>query len=270
MNSRMISRFSYLLSIFVVAIFFASCNEDDSDDDFPSNVGIRGKILTQNEFQQPLYEERDGVELLLEVGFREFEVEGDNVGRWKLSGAPVGTYTITVEKEGFGTVVYRGIRISTVNPEYPVVEGFQEIPSFTLTEIPTTLIENVMLDLSFETVTTGMETDTIWSLDITGTMNPAPPPTGQAKGCRIFLETDEFVSKSDFIHQEHVASITAEFSTTVPDSVFDANQIGSGDILNVLIYADANFDQVIELQEGEVLFPNLGETPSDLASVALP
>lgn len=265
----MIRRIPFLFPL-LISILLVSCNENDAEDDFPSNVGIRGRVLTQNEFQQPLYEEREGVELLLEVGFREFIVDADNVGRWQLPSAPVGTYTITVEKPGFGTVVYRGIRVSTVNPEYPVVDGFQEISRFTITELPTTQIQDVVLDLSFETMMTGGETDTIWSLDIAGVLNPAPPPTGQAKGCRIFLGTDEFVSKDDFIHQEHIASTTAQFSTTIPDSVFDANQIGSGDILNVIVYADANFDQVIELQDEQLLFPNLGENPTEPTSVALP
>jgi hypothetical protein len=266
----MVGRLPFYFVFILLAASLAACNESDSEDDFPSNISIRGTVLTQNEFQQPLYEQRDGIDLLLEVGFREFEVDADNIGRWQLPGAPVGTYTFTVEKEGFGTVVYRGIKISTVNPEYPVVEGFQQIPRFILTEIPTSTIQDVMLDLSFETEMNGSQTDTTWSLTVSGTHNPGPPPTGQAKGCRVFLGTDEFVSSENYFFQEHLTTATPGFSTLVPDSVFKANQIGSGDVLHARIYPDANFDQAIELQNDVVLFPNLGESQTDVISVALP
>ena len=207
------------------SLVLASCNEGDSDSDFPSSTGIQGRVVTQNEFQQPLYEERAGVEMLLEVGFREFPVDADIVGQWQLGGAPVGTYTFTIEKDGFGTIKERGIRISTVNPEYPVEEGFQRIPTFFLTKLPTTQFEDVMLDLSFETVEVGMTTDTIWNLDLTAMMNPAPPPTGQPKGYRVFLGTDNLLSKENYLFQQHYTSTSAEIALNYNDAFFDSLNI---------------------------------------------
>lgn len=266
-RKMMIRRFFFTL--FILSIL-ASCNNDDEDGDFPSSVGIRGKVLTQNEFQQPLYNERNGVELQLEVGFREFFLDADNVGQWQLGGAPVGTYTFTVEKEGYGTIVRRGVRVSTVDPEYPVVNGFQTIPTFVLTKLPETQFQNVELDLTFTTEMVEMEEDTIWNLDLTATMNPAPPPTGQAKGFRVFLGTDELLSTENYLYQEHYTTTEAEISLNYNDSLFNVLGIQSGDVIYALLYGDANFNLEEEVQGGGLNFPNLSEQPSDLTSVALP
>ncbi|HKK38099.1 MAG TPA: hypothetical protein VJ949_01620, partial [Cryomorphaceae bacterium] len=92
--SKMIYRSLFYSLLLLLTL--TSCNsDDDKDNDFPSSTGIRGRVLTQNEFQQPLYDERDDVEMQLEVGFREFLLDADNVGQWQLSSAPVGTYTFT-------------------------------------------------------------------------------------------------------------------------------------------------------------------------------
>lgn len=266
----MISRIRHLLFILLIFPLLFSCDDDDDEENFPSSTGIKGRVLTQNEFQQPLYDERNGVELFIEVGFREFSVGADNVGQWQLPGAPVGTYTFTVSKEGFGTIVRRGVRISTVNPEYPVDQGSQKIPTFVLTKLPDTAIEDVMLDLSFQAVQVGPIADTIWTLDMTGSLNPGPPPTGQAKGFRVFLGLDEFVSPEDYVYQEHFTTTEATFDVTFNDEVFNQSEIGSGDVIYALVYADANFNQEIELQDGTMVFPNLAEEPGEVVSVALP
>jgi hypothetical protein len=266
----MINR-SFFFTLFLITLL-TSCNDDeDKNDDFPSSVGIRGKVLTQNEFQQPLYEERNGVELFLEVGFREFDLDADNVGQWQLGGAPVGTYTFTVEKEGFGTIVRRGVKISTVNPEYSVFNGFQTIPTFVLTKLPVTQFQNVELDLTFTTEEIEeMVEDTIWNLDLSAVMSPAPPPTGQAKGFRVFLGTDELLSMNDYLYQEHYTSTEEEINLNYPDSLFDVLGIQSGDVIYALLYGDANFNLEVENQDGSLTFPNLSENPSEVFSVALP
>jgi len=257
---------SLFFTLFLLAIL-TSCNDDEENNDFPSSVGIRGKVLTQNEFQQPLYDERNGVELQLEVGFREFFLDADNVGQWQLGGAPVGTYTFTVEKEGFGTLVRRSVKISTVNPEYPVFNGFQTIPTFVLTKLPVTQFQNVELDLTF---TTPIEGDTVWNLDLAASLNPGPPPTGQAKGFRVFLGTDELLSTDDYLYQEHYSTTTEEINLNYPDSLFDVLGIQSGDVIYALLYGDANFNLEVENQDGSLTFPNLSEESSEVISVALP
>ncbi len=55
-------------------------------------------VLTQNEFRQPFYDERNGVELKLQVGFREFLIDADNVGQWQFGGGPVGTLCVYSRK----------------------------------------------------------------------------------------------------------------------------------------------------------------------------
>jgi hypothetical protein len=257
---------SFFYTLFLLLVL-ASCNNDgDDESDFPSSIGIRGKVLTQNEFQQPLYEERDGVELQLEVGFREFFLDADNVGQWQLGGAPVGTYAFTLQKEGYGTIEQRGIRISTVNPEYPVFNGFQTIPTFVLTKLPITQFEGIELDLTF----TEMGEDTIWNLDMSAVMSPAPPPTGQAKGYRVFWGTDEFLSTENYLFQAHYTSTSPEIALNYSDQIFDLLGVKSGDVIYAQFYGDANFNLEITNQDGTLTFPNLSAEPSPIVSVALP
>lgn len=264
----MIKRSLFYPLFLVLAL--AACNNDDDIDDFPSTTGIKGKVLTQNEFQQPLYDERSGVQMQLEVGFREFLVDADNVGQWQLGGAPVGTYTITLEKEGYGTIKERGIKISTVNPEFPVYDEFQTIPTFVMTKLPVTQFEAIELDLTFTTETINSVEDTIWNLDISAAMSPAPPPTGQAKGYRIFWGTDEFLSTENYLYQSHYITNSAAISLYYDDQVFDSLGVQSGDVIYAQFYGDANFNLEYTDQDETLTFPNLAEVPSAIVSVALP
>jgi len=267
--SKMIYRSLFYSLLLLLTL--TSCNsDDDKDNDFPSSTGIRGRVLTQNEFQQPLYDERDDVEMQLEVGFREFLLDADNVGQWQLSSAPVGTYTFTIEKEGYGTLVQRGIRISTVNPEFPVFDGFQTIPTFVITKLPVTQFDDIQLDLTFSTQTIEMEEDTIWNLDMSAVMSPAPPPTGQEKGYRVFWGTDELLSTENYLFQAHYTSTTSEIDLTYGDQIFDLLGVESGDVIYAQFYGDANFNLEITNQDGTLTFPNLSEEPSPIVSVALP
>ncbi|MGB6035178.1 MAG: hypothetical protein WBG42_02835 [Cryomorphaceae bacterium] len=261
----MINR-SLFYTLFLLLVL-ASCNDDDENEgDFPDRVGIKGRVLTQNEFQQPLYDERDGVELQLEVGFREFVLDADNVGQWQLGGAPVGTYTFTLEKEGYGTITQRGIRISTVNPEFSVFDGFQTIPTFVMTKLPVTQFQDVELDLTFME----MGEDTIWNLDMTAFMNPPPPPTGQAKGYRVFWGTDELLSTENYLFQAHYTTTSPDIALNYNDQIFDLLGIQSGDVIYAQFYGDANFNLELTNQDGTLTFPNLSEEPSAIVSVALP
>ena len=222
--------------------------------------------MTQNEFQQPLYEERNDVEMQLEVGFREFPVDADNVGQWQLGGAPVGTYAFTIEKEGYGTITPRGIRISTVNPEFPVFNGFQTIPTFVITKLPVTQFQDVELDLTFME----MGEDTVWNLDMSALMSPPPPPTGQAKGYRVFWGTDELLSTDNYLFQAHYTTTAPEIALNYNNQIFDLLGIRSGDVIYAQFYGDANFNLEITNQDGTLTFPNLAEEPSAIVSVALP
>jgi len=268
MNNR---PFFYLIFI----AFLISCNGDD-EGGFPDSTGIEGKILTQDEFQRPLYEERDSVDIQLEVGFFEFEVSGDNVGQWRLSNAPVGTYRFTASKEGFSTIERRDVRISTVNPEFSVFNGFQKMPTFVLTKKPNTQFQNISLDLTFETqaIDTGemgeMIVDTLWNLDMSGIISPAPPPTGEAKGYRVFWGTDEMLSAENYLFQAHYTTSNESISLTFNDPIFDALDIQSGDVIYAQFYGDSNFNLEYTNEDGVLVFPNISEMPSEVFSITLP
>ncbi|MCH2215181.1 MAG: carboxypeptidase-like regulatory domain-containing protein [Flavobacteriales bacterium] len=261
MNSRI------FFFLFVFALI--SCNDDD-EGGFPSATGIEGRILTQDEFQRPLYEERDSVELQIAVGFNNFEVNGDNVGQWKLSGAPVGTYNITVVKDGFGPVERRNIRISTVTPEYPVFDGFQKLPTFVITEKPNTQFQNVELNLTFDTQVVEMIEDTIWNLNMSALMSPAPPPTGEPKGYRVFWGTDQLLSPENYLFQAHYTSLNENIELNFNDPIFDALGIKSGDMIFAQFYGDSNFNFEYTTEDGRLIFPNISDNPSSVFSVVLP
>ena len=263
MNSRILFYF-----LFVFALI--SCNDDD-EGGFPSSTGIEGRILTQDEFQRPLYEERDSVELQLEVGFNNFEINGDNVGQWRFSRAPVGTYKITVAKEGFGTIERRDVRISTVTPEFSVFNGFQKLPTFVLTEKPNTQFQNVELNLSFDTqVIEEMLEDTIWNLNMTAVVSPAPPPTGERKGYRVFWGTDAFLSSENYLFQAHYTTLNENIELNFNDPIFNALGIKSGDVIYAQFFGDSNFNLEYITEVGVRIFPNISENPSAVFSVVLP
>ncbi len=250
----------------LIASILAGCNGDDDQPKFGEGSGIKGKINVQNEFQQPLYEERGGINVLLEVGFREFEVTANNVGSWQLAGAPIGTYTITYSKAGYSTIVHDNIVLSYTNPNYPIDNLFQQLPSVTITKLPLTDFQDFELILN----STPLGDDTIYSLDLNATMQPAPPPTGQAKGYRIFIGEDENVSPEDYIYQEYFSTTSANISQTFDNDWFTSLGLSSGDALFAAIYGDVSFNMETENEDGTLSFPNLSETPGGLASVVLP
>lgn len=253
----------YILFLLLGSFLAVSCNENDPDDDFPSNIGITGRVNAQNEFEQPLWNERNGVEILLETGFRSFSVQGDNTGNFQLAGAPVGNYTITYSKPGFGQRIVRNVNISTTNPSFPIENGFQRIPTVTLTKLPLTEFENVNVALN-ELGGNNFE------LTISATMVPGPPANGLQKGYRVFIGNSAQLSSNNYQFQEHGISSTAELSLTYGNGLFDSLNIESGDLIYVILHGDANFDLTEEFPEGVFRFPNITAAPSEVVSVVLP
>src|SRR5690554_2553428 len=138
----------YVLILLLFTSSVMSCEDKDNTDDFGAGSGIKGKVNVQNEFEQPLYENRSGINVHLEVGYRDFNVVGDNVGNWQLPGAPVGTYKLTFSKAGYSTIVLRDIELSYAFPTYPIDNQFQKLPSVTITKLPTTQFNNFVLALN--------------------------------------------------------------------------------------------------------------------------
>lgn len=251
----------------VTALFVASCDDPDSTDDFPSNIGLRGKVNVQNQYQQPLYEERDGISVLLETGFRSFPLQADHTGRYEISGAPVGTYTATYSKPGYGTIVQRGLKVSTFSPEFQVQDGKQVLPTVTLTKIPnTTFAEEA---LTYDQVIAGA--DTTYELRVSARIVPGPPPTGMAKGFRVFVGTDPLLSPQNYLYQRHHTTLTDTFSVHFGPAFLDTNGISSGDVIYAILYGDANFDvEQTAAADSVARFPNLSPEPSELTSIDLP
>lgn len=265
-------RFFYFV-LFVGFFGLVSCDEDDdSGTDFPNGTGIDGRVMVQNEFQQPLYDERDGIGVLLEVGFQDYTISGDAVGRYLLPGAPAGTYTATYSKEGYGTVIASGIKVSDTAPELPVFDGYQRFPSVTITKRPETVFSNLNMELNIVEVENGLGEviDTLYTLTIDATMVPPPPPTGQEKGYRLFLGNDETVSPEIYISQMHYASTTEAIQVVLYDDWFNANDINSGDVIWAALYGDANFDFTQTMQDETVIFPNISQDVGALGSAVLP
>ncbi len=253
------------LKMIVAAAFSALVLTACSDDDFgdaADNANIEGRVWTQNEFGQPLYEERSGITVFLQTGFRNFNLAGDQVGRYRLEEAPIGTYTARYSKPGFGTIERRGIRVNANSPVLEVIAGFQQFPSVTITKLPTTTFSNLSASLE------GQQSP--FALKVSGNLVPPPPPTGQAKGYRVFVGTASDVSRDSFVFQKHYSSTTAGFENTIGQELFSQVPGSPGSVLFVRVYGDANFDESYTDQTGKVNFPNLSTVPSDVLSVVLP
>ena len=259
-----------LLSVSVLllsVLILGGCGSDEPSDDFGNETGIKGKVMVQNEFQQPLYEDRAGINVKFEVGYQDFATTTDNTGNWLLSGAPVGTYTLTFSKAGYSRIVKRSVKVSNTVPDYPVDHGFQQLPTVTITKLPLTDFADFTMTLD---ILTGQGGDTSYSLEISATMLPAPPPTGQAKGYRIFIGKDEAVSPQNYLFQEYHATTDAQISLSYDNAWFEEHELVSGDALYAVIYGDVSFNQEIEKPDGELMFPNISQNPGGFASVVLP
>ena|GEM_PF-1948718 len=262
------SRSMKFWNYFAIAMVFmlASCNDDDAINDFPNGTGITGRVGVQNEFQQPLYDERNGITVDLEVGFQSFSVQADNVGIYRLGGAPLGLYQVTFSKEGYSTVTVRNWQVSNTQPVFPIEDGFQKFPTVTITRLPSTVFDNFTLDLSAVQV----GASTIYDLVVGATLVPGPPPTGQSKGYRLFFGTDADVSPENYIFQEFGTTLSPNITLNYDNSWFQSLALSAGDLIYVAIYGDANFDQMIENPDGTVDFPNLTLEAGGAASAVLP
>lgn len=271
---ELLQRMRFLKNTFLLSLPFllimTGCNDDGDDNPISNNVNFKGKIFVQNEFKQPLYDERSDIGILAEAGFQSFPITADALGQYQLSSAPTGTYTLTISKEGFSTIVERGIVMSAISPNFPVEDGFQKLPTYTITKLPTTIFENLDLDLESETVGEEPDIDTLFTLTITSTMVPSPPPTGQAKGFRIFIGDGPDVGPDDYLFQEHYTSSDAELEVIFTSEWFDELELQSGDALFASLYGDANFNREIAVAEGDTLFPNLSVEVGATSSVVLP
>ncbi|MCA1752108.1 MAG: carboxypeptidase-like regulatory domain-containing protein [Cryomorphaceae bacterium] len=248
----------------VQAFLLTSCNDDDFPEP-PATTNIEGRVFTQNEFGQPLYDERSGVSVYLETGFRNFNVMGNNTGVYRLSNAPTGTYIMRYSKNNFGTVEKNGLRVITTNPRFEIIDGFQQIPSVTLTKLPTTSFNSVQAVLNGNP-----EQGTPLTLSISATMVPPPPPTGQAKGYRIFVGIGNSVTRQNYIFQKHVTSTVEDLEDVLEEELFGSIPNTPGSVLSVVLYGDANFDESYENQTGQIIFPNLSVEPSAVVSVIIP
>lgn len=262
------NRFSFLYRCTLLAtalIFMAGCGNDD-EEEFPNFVGLKGRVLVQNEFGQPLYQDRSGIRAVLETGFQSFNVQADNIGYWQRANCPAGRYTVTYTKNGCGTLVFRDVMVSTTTPRFPIENGFQRLPTPTLTVLPNANFQNVALNL-----TTGQNgSATTYDLSVTGTIIPGPPPTGQAKGYRVFIGRSPNVSRSNYEFQQHYTTLTANFTAEIGNAVFQQLNVQAGQVFYVVIHGDANFDLSLTNPNGTLTFPNLTAEPSSTASVVLP
>lgn len=253
-------------SFLIILLILTGCEDKETIDDFGNGSGIKGKIHVQNEFEQPLYDKRGGINVHFEVGYRTFDVVGDAQGNWQLAGAPVGTYKITFSKAGYSTIVLRNIKLSYTHPVYAVDNLFQVLPTVSLTKLPSTTFSNFNLNLIG-----GQGGDTSsYSLELSAVMVPAPPPTGHKKGYRIFIGKDEDTSAENYIYQAYYNTQSAEISHTFDKNWLSEKGISSGDAIYAAIYGDASFDQTYENDKGELVFPNITTEPGAVASVVLP
>lgn len=257
---------NYGLILIIIITSLTSCNDKDSNDDFGTGSGIKGKINVQNEFEQPLYADRGGINVELVEGYRDFDVVADNVGNWQLADAPTGTYKITYSKAGYSTIVQRDVKLSYTFPMYPIDNQFQKIPSVTITKLPTTQFNNFVLALN----STPVGQDTVYTLNLSAVMLPAPPPTGHKKGYRIFIGKDEEVSSENYLYQEYFNTNSANISQTYDNAWFTEMDIHSGDAIYAAIYGDASFEMEGKDDAGEITFPNISVNPGAISSVVLP
>lgn len=265
-SQSMASSRNYVLILLLIVSSLSSCDDKDSEDDFGTGSGIKGRVNVQNEFEQPLYDDRSGINIAFEVGYRDFDVVADNVGNWQLTGAPAGTYKITYSKAGYSTIVDRGVNLSYTFPKFPIDNQFQKIPSVTITKIPTTQFNDFELALN----TTPVGQDTVYILNLSAVMLPAPPPTGHQKGYRIFIGKDENVSSANYLYQEYNSTTSANISQTYDNAWFTEMGIRSGDAIYAAIYGDASFNLEGEDDEGGITFPNIPVEPGAVSSVVLP
>lgn len=263
-----------LNSIFFIlftGILLTSCKDKDAEEDFPNNVSVEGKVHVQNEYAQPLYEEREGVDIYVEKAFRNFSNTTDATGRYQFTGLPIGNYVFQFSKEGYGEVWLQNIELSNIAPNYPTNNGLQVIPSVTLKRKAYTTFENIDLQLTETYITTGGDTDTIYGLTVGANILPAPF-NNQYKGYRIFIGETEDLSFDNYMYQEHGKTNSNDGSLFLELDNEQLDEIGleSGDSIFVRLYGDFPEDVTYTRPDGSTFYPNLLLETSEIESVVYP
>ena len=173
-------------------------------------------------------------------------------GRWVLSGLSSGTYTINMQKTGFGLRKVVGLQFVGGGQEWWGTTSLYQIPSFTVTGLAAT-------------ISSGM-------VNISGNLTGSFP--ANYRYLRLFLSTSNTVSSSpsNYSYAPGVSVYNStSFLVDVSPSSLSYYGITSGSTVYIVAYADSwGTMSYIDLITGRSFYTTLNPTPSNVVSVVVP
>ena len=251
--------------LFTIAIFFASCKKEQTDSIDKSMGAIRGSVNTYDEYASIVYNERNGIKLDIVNDFQSFSTTTDLAGDYNIASVANQLYTFKYGKSGFVTYIQRNVNIDFENSNFPISAGVMSLPITNMYK----KINWSIGELSGSTIQTIVGIDTLYDVKINANLVPAPSQATQFAGFRVFIATNDSVSKANFIWQKHYTTNTGNFEVVIKESEWRSLGLTPSNQIFVRIYGDIKPDISYLNDAGDLIYPGTTETGSSVVTVDL-
>ncbi|AMQ56925.1 carboxypeptidase-like regulatory domain-containing protein [Algoriphagus sanaruensis] len=222
--------------ILVLGLLCSSCGNSENPDTLPTSGAITGSVLLFGEGSASL--PPAGMKVSIENSSPPIEATTDNAGKFTLENVPFGTYTLSYEKEGFGT--YKKPEIV----HEAVISPISITPS--LGQLSSTQVIEVRMEKSGSSLITYVTT------------NPAASINSR-RYIRYFFGTTPNVSASNYTaySETYVVQDTPYYRTFAPSQLSQLGLNPTGTIY-MRVYGDSFFsNDYLDPVTKKRVFPNL-------------
>jgi hypothetical protein len=247
------------------SLFLGGCKKDETERIDTSMGSIRGSITTFDEYASVVYQERSNIKIDVANDFQSFTTNTDLAGDYNIASVPNQKYNIKYSKSGFVTFIQNNVNIDFENSDFPVTSDIMTLPNVNLYKKIFWTIE----EIQGNTVQNLVGLDTLYDVRITASLSPAPSQATQFAGYRVFISTNDTVSKENYIWQKHYTTNNGTLEVIVTESEWRSIGLTSLDQIFIKIYGDIKPDISYLNDEDLLVFPGTTETFSEVVEVEL-
>jgi hypothetical protein len=253
------------LAVLCFSLFWMGCKKEETETIDTSMGSIRGSITTFDEYAGVIYQERSNIKIDVTNDFQSFTTNTDLAGDYNIASVPNQKYNIKYSKSGFVTWVQNDVNIDFENSDFPVTSDIMTLPNVSLYKKIFWTIE----EIQGNTVQNIVGLDTLYDVRITASLSPAPFLATQFAGYRVFISTNDTVSKENYIWQEHYTTNNGALEVIITESKWRSLGLTSLDQVYVKIYGDIKPDISYLNDQDLLIFPGTTETSSEVVEVEL-
>lgn len=235
-----------LVYILVFGLLCSSCGNSENPDTLPTSGAITGSVLLFGEGSASLLPA--GMQVSIENSNQLIKATTDNSGKFTLENVPFGTYTLSYEKEGFGTYKKPEVLHEAVLTPITIT------PS--LGQLSTTQVTEVRMERSGSTLITYVTTDPVGSIN-------------SRRYIRYFFGTTPDVSSTKYTaySETYVVQDTPYYRTFAASQLTQLGINPTGTIY-MRVYGDSFFsNEYLDSNTKKMVFPNLNPTTVSAKSV---